>query len=60
MSVISYLSHVNYMYEIIPYLQAPSDEGKTARKADYISLQSEVDARVIRRAQYNGLPKVFQ
>jgi hypothetical protein len=60
MSVISYLSRVNYMYEIIPYLQAPSDEGETARKADYNSLQSEVDARIIRRAQYNGLPKIFQ
>jgi hypothetical protein len=60
MSVISYLSCVNYMYEIIPYLQASSDEGETARKADYNSLQSEVDARVIRRAQYNGLPKIFQ
>jgi hypothetical protein len=49
MSVISYLSRVNYMYEIIPYLQAPSDEGENARKADYNdSLHSEVDARVIR------------
>jgi hypothetical protein len=60
MSVISDLSRVNYMCEIIPYLQAPSDIGETARKADYNSLQSKVDARVICRAQYNGLPKIFQ
>jgi hypothetical protein len=50
------------MYEIIPYLlHAPSDEGDTARKVDYKSLQSKVNARVLCRAQYsNGLPKVFQ
>jgi hypothetical protein len=60
MSVIAYLSRVNYMYEIIPYLQAPTDEGETARHADYSALSAEVDAKQLRRAQYNGLPKVFQ
>jgi hypothetical protein len=60
MSVIIYLSRVNYMYEIFPYLQAPSNEGDTARKADYNLLQSEIDARVLpSRAQYKGLPKIF-
>jgi hypothetical protein len=48
------------MYEIIPYLQAPSDKGETSRKAAYNLLQSEVDVRVICRAQYDGLPKIFQ
>ena len=60
MSIIAYLSRVSYMYEIIPYLQAPSDEGETARKADYSALQSETDAKVIHWAQYNGLPRVYQ
>ena len=60
-SVIEYLTHVNYMCEIIPYLQAPSDEGETAaRRADYAALQSDIDVKALHRAQYNGLPKVFQ
>jgi hypothetical protein len=50
MSVIAYLSRVNYMYEIIPYLQAPTDEGETARHADYSALSAEVDAKQLRRA----------
>jgi hypothetical protein len=34
-SIIVYLSLVNYMYhDIIPYLQAPSDDGENARKTD--------------------------
>ena len=59
MSIITYLSRVHYMYEVIPYLQAPTDEGETARHADYKALLTEVDAKTICRAQYNGLPKYF-
>jgi hypothetical protein len=40
MSIIAYLSHVNYMYEIIPYLQAPFHEGEMTRKADCMVLSS--------------------
>jgi hypothetical protein len=50
MSVIAYLSRVNYMYEIIPYLQAPTDEGETARHADYSALSAEVDVKQLRSA----------
>jgi hypothetical protein len=59
MSIITYLSRVSYMYEVIPYLQAPTDEGETARFAGYKALLTEADAKTIRRAQYNGLPKYF-
>jgi hypothetical protein len=51
MSIIAYFSCVNYMYEIIPYLQAPTDEGETARHADYKALQSDANAKVLCRAQ---------
>lgn len=60
MSVINYLSRVSYMYEIVPYLQAPTDEGETAAEADFEILADEVDPKILRRAQYNGLPKYFQ
>jgi len=60
MSVINYLSRVSYMYEIVPYLQAPTDEGDTAAEADFEILADEVDPKILRRAQYNGLPKYFQ
>jgi hypothetical protein len=57
MSVIAYLSRVNYMvYEIIPYLQASTNEGETTRHVDYKALHSDADAKVLCRAQYNGLP----
>jgi hypothetical protein len=49
------------LYEIIPYLQAPTYEGETARHhVDISALSTEVDVKQLRRAQYNGLPKVFQ
>jgi len=51
MSIIAYLSCVNYMYEIIPYLQAPMDEGETARQADYKALLAEANMKMICRAQ---------
>jgi hypothetical protein len=60
MSIIAYLSRVNYTCKIIPYLQGPTDEGETARHADYGALSAEVDAKQLHSVQYNGLPKVFQ
>jgi hypothetical protein len=55
MSIIAYPSHVNYMYKIIPCLQAPTDEGETARHAEYKALQSKADTKVLGWAQYNGM-----
>jgi hypothetical protein len=51
-SVIAYYPRVNYMFKIIPYLQAPTNKGETARHADYGALSPEVDAKQLLRAQY--------
>ena len=60
MSIVDYLARVSYMYEIIPYLQAPTNEGESAKDADYRAINAELDLKLLRRAQYNGLPKFYQ
>lgn len=60
MSIIDYLTTcVSYMYEIMLYLQAPKDEGETAKEADYNAILAEINKRVLYHAQFNRLPKYF-